>query len=134
MTSYSKNDVFRIVVAVDNSLVSKEAIQYAINLCTKLKTSYTLDILYAVGLNPSTTPFGLLNKLDRMNNVDLQEDAKETIKELNEYLAKFDETKTKELIVKEDSKDIEYIIEDYINQNPPNMLIMGSTNKEGLQK
>ncbi|KAI9486169.1 MAG: hypothetical protein EXX96DRAFT_547901 [Benjaminiella poitrasii] len=92
MTSYSENDMFRIVVAADGSDMSREAIKYAIKLCAKLKIPYALDVMYAVGLNPSTTPFGLLNKLDRMNNVDIQEDAKDTIEQLNEFLSGFNET------------------------------------------
>lgn len=52
---------FRIVIAVDDSPISKKAIDYTIKLCKKLSTPYKLDIIYAIGLNPpGTTTFGLL--------------------------------------------------------------------------
>lgn len=38
------------------------------------------------------------------------------------------------MIVQESIGDVGSIIEEYINQDPPDMLIIGSSNKEGIQK
>jgi hypothetical protein len=51
---------YRIVVAADNSPISKKAIQYAIQLCSQLAVPYSLQILYAVGLNPTTAPVSFM--------------------------------------------------------------------------
>ncbi|KAK4512665.1 uncharacterized protein ATC70_003369 [Mucor velutinosus] len=127
--------VYRIVVAADDSPISKKAIDYAAKLCSNLSVPYKLDVVYAVGLNPAgITAFGFMSGLDRMNNVDIQQDAKESVANLNTYLAQFDETKSNAVIVKTSTKDCGYIIEDYINQDPPDMLVLGSSNKEGIQK
>jgi nucleotide-binding universal stress UspA family protein len=58
----NSSNSYRVVVAADDSAVSKKAIEYAINLCGKLKIPYQLDVLYATGLNPTTgtTALGLL--------------------------------------------------------------------------
>lgn len=127
--------VYRIVVAADDSPISKKAIDYAVKLCSNLSVPYKLDVVYAIGLNPAgITAFGFMSGLDRMNNVDIQQDAKESVANLNAYLAQFDETKSNAVIVKTSTKDCGYIISDYINQDPPDMLMLGSSNKEGIQK
>ncbi|CEP15158.1 hypothetical protein [Parasitella parasitica] len=127
--------LYRIVVAADDSPISKKAIDYAIRLCSKLSIPYRLEVVYAVGLNPAgTTAFGFMSGLDRMNNVEIEQDAKESVSNLNTYLAHFDETKSKPVIVKTSTKDCGYIIQDYINEDPPDMLVLGSSNKEGIQK
>ncbi|CAO3638226.1 unnamed protein product [Mucor fragilis] len=130
------SSVYRIVVAADDSPISKKAIDYAVKLCSSLSVSYKLDVVYAIGLNPAAgiTAFGFMSGLDRMNNVDIQQDSKEAIANLNTYLAQFDETKSSTVIVKTSTKGCGYIIQDYINQDPPDMLVLGSSNKEGLQK
>lgn len=38
------------------------------------------------------------------------------------------------MTVQESIGDVGCIITDHINQNPPDMLVVGSTNKEGIQK
>lgn len=126
---------YKIVVAADGSAVSMKAIRYAINLSIKLNIPYKLDILYAVGLNPSgTTSFGLLSGLDRMNNVDIQEDAKENISKLNSYLSEYTEKVKYEVIAREEVCDVGDIIKKYTDEISPDMLVIGSSNKEGIQK
>jgi nucleotide-binding universal stress UspA family protein len=53
--------LYRIVVAADDSPISKKAIDHAIKLCSKLTVPYKLDIVYAMGLNPAgITAFGFM--------------------------------------------------------------------------
>ncbi|KAI8976138.1 hypothetical protein BDB01DRAFT_728186, partial [Pilobolus umbonatus] len=75
---------YRIVVPVDGSFTSKNAIKYAARLCSQLSTPYQLEIIYAVGLNPPGN--SLLSGLDRMNNVEILEDAKVIIADINDYI------------------------------------------------
>ncbi|KAI8975776.1 hypothetical protein BDF20DRAFT_880652 [Mycotypha africana] len=126
---------YHIIIAADDSPISLKAINYAIDFCAKLSVPYQLNILYAIGLNPpglSTFPF--IGRLDRMNNLDIEEDAKKAINKLEEYLAKYQQTGSAKVIVRKDEKDAKYIIEEYVNNNPPDLLIMGSSNKESIQK
>lgn len=53
--------LYRIVVAADDSPISKKAINDAIKLCSKLAVPYKLDVVYAIGLNPAgITAFGFM--------------------------------------------------------------------------
>lgn len=54
--------MYRIVVAADDSPISKKAIDYAVKLCSSLSVSYKLDVVYAIGLNPAAgiTAFGFM--------------------------------------------------------------------------
>jgi hypothetical protein len=39
-----------------------------------------------------------------------------------------------EVVTIEGTGDVGYILETYINEDPPDLLVLGSSNKEGLQK
>ncbi|CAG8561101.1 5485_t:CDS:2 [Diversispora eburnea] len=109
---------FKVLVATEETDISFKAIQYAFDLCSKLKASYTLSFIYIVALNPeANVPF--LHNLDRASNLDILIEAKESASKIKEYHG---------LVGK--------ILKDYIeNQQPDlNLLIVGSRNLDGLQK
>ncbi|KAG1133710.1 hypothetical protein G6F42_001172 [Rhizopus arrhizus] len=126
---------YRIVIAADGSNVSKKTIKFAIDLCSKLSCPYQIDVLYCIGINPpkGTTALHLLSGLDRINNIEIKEEAKQDVAELNQFLAQFNNTNI-QLKIREGSSHIGSIIEEYVNQDPPRILILGSSNKEGIQK
>ncbi|KAI8886552.1 adenine nucleotide alpha hydrolases-like protein, partial [Backusella circina FSU 941] len=130
------NSLYHIVVAVDGSPISKEAIRYALTFCSRLREPYKVEVLHAIPLNPTgTSAFGILDGLDRMNNEDIKQDAKETIKELESYLSSFKENeKAFKLVSKEAFVDSGEIIAAYVNDISPDMLIVGSSNKEGIHR
>lgn len=85
---------YRIVIAADGSNVSKKAIKFAIDLCSKLSCPYQIDVLYCIGINPpkGTTALHLLSGLDHINNIEIKEEAKQDVAELNQFLAQFNNT------------------------------------------
>ncbi|KAI9010388.1 hypothetical protein CLU79DRAFT_773559 [Phycomyces nitens] len=38
------------------------------------------------------------------------------------------------LFMVQDTKSVEEILTSYVNKNPPNLVVVGSTNKEGISK
>jgi len=129
---------YEILVAVEESPISHNAIEYAFDLCSRLKDSYSLSIIYIIALNPETNvPF--LHNLDKANNLDILHDAKEAVGKIGEYLKKFDNTYPDvqyDLIEHKGYGVVGKILTEYISQNQPNLnlLIVGSRNLEGLQK
>ncbi|ORE09906.1 hypothetical protein BCV72DRAFT_200657 [Rhizopus microsporus var. microsporus] len=82
---------FRIVVAVDGSSGSKKAIEYAADLYSRCACSCKIEILYCIGINPpkGTTALHLLSGLDRINNIEIKQEAMEEVAELKKFIAQF---------------------------------------------
>lgn len=67
--------------------------------------------------------------LDRTNNLEIEHDAQNTENALRQRLPD-----KADLQVITGEQSVEKLIEDFINSNPPDMLIMGSSNRTGLEK
>lgn len=67
--------------------------------------------------------------LDRTNNLEIEHDAENTEKALRQRLPDKADLK---VITSEQS--VEKILESYVNSNQPDILIMGSSNRTGLEK
>ncbi|KAI9274745.1 hypothetical protein BDA99DRAFT_498454 [Phascolomyces articulosus] len=117
---------FRIVVAADDTLASHHAVAFAIDLCSKIAES-ELQVIHAVGLNPPGT--SLLGSLDRTSNLEIQKDAQTTARSLRQVLPE-----GTEVILKESYEPVQNIISEFVNENPPNMLVIGSSNRTGLER
>ncbi|KAI9495356.1 hypothetical protein BDB00DRAFT_870507 [Zychaea mexicana] len=117
---------FRIVVAADDTLASHHALAFAIDLCSKIPDS-VLQVIHAVGLNAPGT--SLLGSLDRTNNMEIQAEAKNTEKRLRQALPE-----GTELVMKEAYEPVQDIIAEFVNQNPPDMFVVGSSNRTGLER
>ncbi|CDS11820.1 hypothetical protein LRAMOSA11464 [Lichtheimia ramosa] len=121
--------MFRIIVAVDDTPVSRKAISYGLRLHESIADS-SIQFVFAVGLNPtSNTSIHLLGSLDRTNNLEIEHDAENTEKALRQRLPDKADLK---VITSEQS--VEKILESYVNSNQPDILIMGSSNRTGLEK
>ncbi|CAO3658815.1 unnamed protein product [Rhizopus stolonifer] len=128
-------NTYRVVVAADSSRASKKAIKFAVGLCSKLTIDYQVEILYCIGINPpkGTGTLHLLSGLDRINNIEIKEEAKRDVAELECFLSPLNNANVK-LVTKEGSSHVGSVIEEYVNKDPPEILVLGSSNKEGLQK
>ncbi|RIA93291.1 hypothetical protein C1645_762709 [Glomus cerebriforme] len=130
--------VYKILVAVEETSISHNAIEYAFDLCSRLKDPYSLSIIYVIALNPETNvPF--LHSLDKANNLDILLDAKEAVGKIREFLEKIDNIYPDvqyDFIEHEGQGAAGEILAEYIPQNQPdlNLLIVGSRNLEGLKK
>ncbi|KAI8377744.1 uncharacterized protein BYT42DRAFT_356205 [Radiomyces spectabilis] len=122
----------KIVVAADGSDIAKQAIDYAANLCQKLSVPHLLQVLYVTGVNPCSIPF--LDTLDRFNNRDIERDAQNHLDDLKFFMSKYDDIVNYTIRTEKEQRAVEYIITDYVNENPPDMLVLGSSNREGIQK
>ncbi|ORE14007.1 hypothetical protein BCV71DRAFT_188157 [Rhizopus microsporus] len=82
---------FRIVVAADGSSGSKKAIEYAADLYSRCACSCKIEVLYCVGINPpkGTTALHLLSGLDRINNIEIKQEAMEEVAELKKFITQF---------------------------------------------
>ncbi|KAL0074356.1 hypothetical protein J3Q64DRAFT_1772412 [Phycomyces blakesleeanus] len=127
---------YRIVVAADNTQVSKKAIRFAVQLYRRLEgTDNSLEIIYAVGLNPtSETTLSLFGGLDRTNNLDIENSAKEDLEGLEQFMTDYKNLVDFKLFMVQDTKSVEEILTGYINKDPPNLVVIGSTNKEGISR
>ncbi|RCI02636.1 hypothetical protein CU098_006949 [Rhizopus stolonifer] len=125
---------YRVIVAADSSRASKKAIEFAVGLCSKLTIDYQVEILYCIGINPpkGTGTLHLLSGLDRINNIEIKEEAKRDVAELECFLSPLNNANVK-LVTKEGSSHVGSVIEEYVNKDPPDILVLGSSNKEGLQ-
>ncbi|RHZ89970.1 hypothetical protein Glove_9g113 [Diversispora epigaea] len=129
---------YKVLVATEETDISYKAIQYAFDLCSKLKVSYTLKFIYVIALNPeANVPF--LHNLDRASNLDILIEAKESVTKIKGYLKEneshFPDVRY-QFIEHQDHGLVGKILKDYIeNQQPDlNLLIVGSRNLDGLQK
>ncbi|KAI9322108.1 hypothetical protein BX666DRAFT_1891720 [Dichotomocladium elegans] len=124
--------MFRIVVATDDTPASRKATSYALRLHESIPGS-SLQVILAVGLNPTRRGgeggIQLLDSLDRTNNLDIQHDATATENAIRQRLP----TGTDFQVLVQEGEDAK-IIEGFINQNPPDMLVLGSSNKTGLER
>ncbi|CAG8630639.1 10539_t:CDS:2 [Funneliformis mosseae] len=127
---------YKILLAIEETSISHNAIEYAFDLCSRLKDPYILSIIYVIALNPETSvPF--LHNLDKANNLDILLDAKETVGKLRDYLKTYDKTYPDvqyDFIEHESHGTVGEILTEYISLQQPNLLIIGSRNLEGLQK
>ncbi|CDH58797.1 predicted protein [Lichtheimia corymbifera JMRC:FSU:9682] len=113
----------------DDTPVSRKAISYGLRLHESIPQS-SIQFVFAVGLNPtSNTSINLLGSLDRTNNLEIEHDAQNTENALRQRLPD-----KADLQVITGEQSVEKLIEDFINSNPPDMLIMGSSNRTGLEK
>ncbi|CAG8510030.1 16824_t:CDS:2, partial [Racocetra fulgida] len=79
---------YKILIAAEESEVSCKAIKYAFDLCSRLNTPYSLEIVYIIALNPETNvPF--LHNLDKANNLDILLDANKPISMVMERLKQY---------------------------------------------
>ncbi|GBC00686.1 hypothetical protein RclHR1_03940012 [Rhizophagus clarus] len=133
-----KEKSYNILVAIEETSISHNAIEYAFDLCSRLKDSYSLTIIYVIALNPETNvPF--LHNLDKANNLDILLDAEEAVGKIREYLKKFDNTYPDvqyDFIEHKGYGIVGKILTEYISQNQLDLdlLIVGSRNLDGLQK
>ncbi|RUS15938.1 hypothetical protein BC937DRAFT_91782 [Endogone sp. FLAS-F59071] len=128
------DSTYRMVVASDNSDVSRKAICFAVDLCKKLAVTYELDIVYVIALNPPSNPLPGLGQLDKAANVEIQDDAKKDLVELRGFVKQFDGVVNYSLIDIKDYTHVGAILEDYTIKRAADILIVGSRNNEGLRK
>ncbi|KAI8138609.1 hypothetical protein BJV82DRAFT_289987 [Fennellomyces sp. T-0311] len=117
---------FRVIVAADDTLASHNALAFAIDLCGKIPDS-KMQVILAVGLN--TPGSSLLGSLDRTNNIEIQQDGRATEKSLRQVIPE-----GTELVVLEEYEPVADIITKFVNQDPPDMLVVGSSNRTGLER
>ncbi|CAG8665678.1 25718_t:CDS:2 [Dentiscutata erythropus] len=118
----SDSTQYTILLAAEESEVSCKALSYAFDLCSRLNTPYSLEIVYVIALNPETNvPF--LHNLDKANNLDILLDAKKPISKVMERL-------------KQCHGVVGKILKDYVENHKPdlNLLVVGSRELDGLQK
>ncbi|CAG8538504.1 9794_t:CDS:2 [Dentiscutata heterogama] len=134
----SDSTQYTILLAAEESEVSYKAISYAFDLCSRLNTPYSLEIVYVIALNPETNvPF--LHNLDKANNLDILLDAKKPISKVMERLKQCENIYPN---VKYNFKELEghgvvgKILKDYVENHKPdlNLLVVGSRELDGLQK
>ncbi|CAG8667905.1 12587_t:CDS:2 [Cetraspora pellucida] len=144
----SDSNQYKILIAAEESEVSCKAIRHAFDLCSRLNTPYSLEIVYVIALNPETNvPF--LHNLDKANNLDILLDAKKPISMVMERLEQYKSIYVRDLLKSNLLKNVEYnfnkleghgivgkILKDYIETHKPdlNLLIVGSRDLDGLQK
>ncbi|KAG2220184.1 hypothetical protein INT45_005357, partial [Circinella minor] len=127
---------FRIVVAADDTLASHNAVAFAIDLSKRIQNS-VLQVIHAVGLNPPGTSllyvivfnYDSKRSLDRTSNIEIQKDGQATERSLRQILPE-----GTEFILKEAYEPVQNIISEFINENPPDMVVIGSSNRTGLER
>ncbi|KAI7872783.1 hypothetical protein BDF14DRAFT_1716788, partial [Spinellus fusiger] len=86
---------YRIVVAANDTDISRKAIDYALQLYQRLSgNNNSLEIVYAIGLNPTAESDTFFGGLDRVNNLDIVKSAHEEYARLEHLLSD-----VKELVV-----------------------------------
>ncbi|RUP49276.1 hypothetical protein BC936DRAFT_142899 [Jimgerdemannia flammicorona] len=125
---------YRVIVASDNSPVSRKAVHYAVDLCKKLAVPHELEVVFVVALNPLVNPVPFLGDLDRSANVGIENDAKKDLEELRGFLKQFDGVVNYKIVDIKDYTDVGPILETYAEKRAANLFVIGSRNNDGLKK
>ncbi|KAI9283676.1 hypothetical protein BC943DRAFT_280648 [Umbelopsis sp. AD052] len=79
----------RMVIAVDNSSSSRKAMSHGMAMADMMKDPPEVKIVYAIGLNPEQFRVHYRDSLDRRNNMDIREDARGEVEQIQSWLSEF---------------------------------------------
>lgn len=72
--------------------------------------------------------------LDRTNNLEIRRESQGTVDSLRKLLASYYGIIEYHLDTIEEQRPVTEILEKLVNRDPPDLLVLGSNNREGLQK
>lgn len=72
--------------------------------------------------------------LDRTNNLEIRHESQATVESLRKLLSSYDGIVNYHLNTVEQQLPVAEILEKLVNRDPPDLLVLGSNNREGLQK
>ncbi|KAL1935945.1 hypothetical protein VTP01DRAFT_79 [Rhizomucor pusillus] len=130
-TSIEAPPKFHVLVAADDTSSARKAVNFAAKLCQRTNNA-TLNVVHAIGLNPNTSSF--MGALDRTNNLEIRHESQATVESLRKLLSSYDGIVNYHLNTVEQQLPVAEILEKLVNRDPPDLLVLGSNNREGLQK
>ncbi|KAG2179739.1 hypothetical protein INT44_006587 [Umbelopsis vinacea] len=124
----------RMVIAVDNSSSSRKAMSHGMAMADMMKDPPEVKIVYAIGLNPEQSkPIQFLDSLDRRNNMDIREDARGEVEQIQSWLNEFSKKHGNyEFVTIQRHEPVGQIITQFVYDMPADMLVIGSSSRSSV--